>query len=117
MPTAASRSFSFQPELGQHRLAVPADGSLGSFRRLRQRVGRTRQQLPAAVLLLPDLEDADLGICYLAVEFTFRHPQVTHYGVVASDRDCELGKINRLDDSLSRHDPVDEFGLVFDPSA
>jgi hypothetical protein len=40
---------------------------------------------------------------------------MTHYGVVANDRDCEVGKINRLDDSLSRHDPVDEFGLVLQP--
>src|SRR4029077_16575277 len=40
---------------------------------------------------------------------------MTHYGVVAGDRDGEVGKINRLDDSLSRHDPVDEFGLVLNP--
>jgi hypothetical protein len=70
--------------------------SLGSFRRLRQLVGSTREQLSAAVLLLPDLKDADLGVGDFAVEFAFRHPQVTHYGVVAGDRDCELGKLNRL---------------------
>src|ERR1700730_1203221 len=40
---------------------------------------------------------------------------MTHYGVVASDRNGEVWKINRLYDTLSRHDPVDEFGFVFDP--
>src|SRR6202045_5309460 len=40
---------------------------------------------------------------------------MTHYGVVANDRDCEVWEINRLNDSLSRHDRVDEFGLVFEP--
>jgi len=39
---------------------------------------------------------------------------MTHYCVVANDRDCEVWKIKRLDDSLSRDDRVDEFGLVFE---
>src|SRR5580693_10476834 len=39
---------------------------------------------------------------------------MTHYGVVAYNRDCEFWKIKRLEDSLSRHDRVDEFDLVFE---
>ena len=64
----------------------------GFRRRLRQPEGRTCQQLPAAVLFLPDLQDADLGVGDFAVEFAFRHPQMTRYDVVANDRDCEVRK-------------------------
>src|SRR6516164_6137043 len=39
---------------------------------------------------------------------------MAHYGVVANDRDCEVWKVKRLEDSLSRHDRIDEFGLVFE---
>src|SRR6202023_2808230 len=92
----------------------PGPSPLGFLRRLRQPVGGTRQQLPAAVLLLPDLQDARLGVGDFAVEVALRHPQMTHYSVVANDRDCEVEKINRFANSLSRHDPVNEFGLVFD---
>src|SRR5271166_7136928 len=95
------------------RVACQLEGFLYDLRRLRQPEGRTRQQLPAAVLLLPDLQDADLGVGNFAIEFAFRHPQMTHYSVVANDRDCEVWKIKRLEDILSRHDRVDEFGLVF----
>ena len=35
--------------------------------------GRAHQLLPTAVLLLPDLQDADLGVGNFAVEFAFRH--------------------------------------------
>src|SRR3984893_12464174 len=38
----------------------------------------------------------------------------THYGVITNNRDCEVWKIKRLEDSLSRHDRVDEFGPVFE---
>src|SRR5437660_10221002 len=105
------------PEPSNAKLAGSgtAPATLGFFYRLRQLEGRTRQQLPAAVLLQPGLQDADLGVCKFAVEFAFRHPQMTHYSVVANDRDCEVWKIKRLEDSLSRHDRVDEFCLVFEP--
>src|SRR5205807_5222193 len=113
----AAKAKPSMPEPSNAKLAGSgtAPTTLGFFHRLRQLEGRTRQQLPAAVLLQPDLQDADLGVGNFAVEFAFRHPQMTHYGVVANDCDCEVWKINRLDDSLSRHDPVDEFGLVFEP--
>jgi len=93
------------PEPSNAKLAGSgtAPTTLGFFYRLRQLEGRTRQQLPAAVLLQPDLQDADLGVGNFAVEFAFRHPQMTHYGVVTNDRDCEVWKIKRLEDSLSRH--------------
>ena len=37
------------------------------------------------------------GVGNFAVEFAFRHPQMTHYSVVANDRDCEVWKIKRLE--------------------
>jgi hypothetical protein len=39
---------------------------------------------------------------------------MTHYGVVANDRDCEFWEFKRLEDGLSGHDRVDEFDLVFE---
>src|SRR3984893_4399331 len=75
-----------------------------------------RQQLPAAVLFLPDLHDADFGIGDFAVELAFRDPKVSHDGVVPDDLDREFGPFERLEGGLSRHRPVDEFGLVLEPS-
>ena len=40
--------------------------------------------------------------------------EMTHYGVITNNRDCEIWKIKGLQDSLSRHDRVDKFGLVFE---
>src|ERR1700720_741671 len=113
----AAKAKPSMPEPSNAKLAGSgtAPTTLGFFYRLRQLEGRTRQQPPAAVLLQPDLQDADLGVGNFAVEFAFRHPQMTHYSVVANDRDCEVWKIKRLEDSLSRHDRVDEFCLVFEP--
>src|SRR6202035_5396971 len=108
----AAKAKPSMPEPSNAKLAGSgmAPTTLGFFYRLRQLEGRTRQQLPAAVLLQPDLQDGDLGVGNFAVEFAFRHPQMTHYGVVTNDRDCEVWQIKRLEDSLSRHDRVDEFG-------
>src|SRR5438105_12090534 len=82
------------PEPSNAKLAGSgtAPATLGFFYRLRQLEGGTRQQLPAAVLLLPDLQDADLGVGNFAVEFAFRHPQMTHYGVVATIATVRSGK-------------------------
>ena len=84
--------------------------------RRRQPPRRTRQQLPAAVLFLPDLHDADFGIGDFAVELAFRDPKVSHDGVVPDDLHGEFGPFERLEGGLSRHHPVDEFGLVLEPS-
>src|SRR5262249_24031597 len=84
-----------------------------SLSRRRQPPRRTRQQLPA-ILLLPDLEDADLGVGHLALELAFRHPQMTNHGDIADGLDREVGKLERLEGGLSRHHPVDEFGLVLE---
>jgi putative serine dehydratase-like protein len=82
----------------------------------RQPPRRSRQQLPSAVLFLPDLHDADFGIGDFAVELAFRDPKVSHDGVVPDDLDREFGPFERLEGGLSRHHPVDEFGLVLEPS-
>src|ERR1700737_3455167 len=75
-----SKAKPSMPEPSNAKLAGSgtAPTTLGFFYRLRQLEGRTRQQLPAAVLLQPDLQDADLGVGNFAVEFAFRHPQMTH---------------------------------------
>src|SRR5215469_9620694 len=78
----------------------------------RQPPRRTRQQLPAAVLFLPDLHDPDFGIGDFAVELAFRDPKMTHDGVVPDDLDRSFRPFERLEGSLSRHRPVDELGLV-----
>ena len=84
--------------------------------RRRQPPRRTRQQLPAAVLFLPDLHDADFGVGDLAVELAFRDPKVSHDGIVPDDLDRHVRPFERLEGALSRHHPVDEFGLVLEPS-
>src|SRR5712692_2386429 len=59
----AAKAKPSMPEPSNAKLAGSgtAPTTLGFFYRLRQLEGRTRQQLPAAVLLQPDLQDADLG--------------------------------------------------------
>jgi hypothetical protein len=52
----------------------------------------------------------------LAVELAFRDPKVSHDGVVSDDLDRHVGPFERLEGALSRHHPVDEFGLVLEPS-
>src|SRR5438045_8900990 len=106
----AAKAKPSMPEPSNAKLAGSgtAPATLGFFYRLRQLEGRTRQQLPAAVLLQPDLQDAGLGVCNFAVEFAFRHPQMTHYSVVANARDCAAGNIKRIAASLSLPDRVDK---------
>src|SRR6516162_11771702 len=82
----------------------------------RQPPRRTHRQLPAAVLFLPDLHDADFGVGDLAVELAFRDPKVSHDSVVPDDLHGELGPFERLEGGLSRHHPVDEFGLILEMS-
>jgi hypothetical protein len=53
----------------------------------RQPPRRTRQELPTAVLFLPDLHDADFGIGDFAVELAFRDPKMSHDGIVPDDLD------------------------------
>src|SRR4029434_5145106 len=57
---------------------------------LSRRLGRqpgtlTGQQFPGAALLLPDLQDRDLGIGRLAVGFAFRLPRVARDRIVADN--------------------------------
>lgn len=78
----------------------------------RQPPRRTRQELPTAVLFLPNLHDADFGIGDFAVELAFRDPKMSHDGIVPDDLDREFRPFERLEGSLSGHRPVDEFGLV-----
>jgi hypothetical protein len=60
--------------------------------RRRQPPRRTRQQLPAAVLFLPDLHDADFGVGDLAVELAFRDPKVSHDGIVPEELDRHVSR-------------------------
>src|SRR5207249_2723135 len=75
-----------------------------------------RQQLPAAVLLLPDLKGTDLGGSRLALEFGFGQVDVARDGGIADHCHLELGEGERLDDLLAGHHPVDELFLGLDPS-
>src|SRR6266705_3824204 len=75
-----------------------------------------RQQLPAAVLLLPDLKGADPGGSRLALEFGFGQVDVARDGGIADHRHLELGEGERLDDLLAGHHPGDELILGLDPS-
>src|SRR5881628_2002435 len=74
------------------------------------------QQLPAAVLLLPDLKGADPGGSRLALEFGFGQVDVARDGGIADHCHLELGEGERLDDLLAGHHPVDELFLGLDPS-
>src|SRR6266508_3072611 len=74
------------------------------------------QQLPAAVLLLPDLKGTDLGGSRLALEFGFGQVDLARDGGIADHCHLELGEGERLDDLLAGHHPVDELLLGLDPS-
>src|SRR5437763_7274822 len=76
-----------------------------------------RQQLPAAVLLCPDRQDADLRAGRLAVHLAFRDPEVAGNGVIPGNADLQFRKLDRFDGSLARHYAVDELGLVLHDSA
>src|SRR5947208_14070358 len=76
-----------------------------------------RQELPAAILLRPDRQDADLRAGRLAVHLAFRDQEMARDGVIAGDADLQFRKLHRLDGSLARHHAVDELGLVLHDSA
>src|SRR5881628_3928762 len=75
-----------------------------------------RQQLPAAVLLLPDLKGADPGGSRLALALGFGQVDVARDGGIADHCHLELGEGERLDGLLAGHHPVDELLLGLDPS-
>src|SRR5437764_2020292 len=49
-----------------------------------------RQKLPAAVLLLPDLQCADPGAVGLAVQFAFRNVEMAGNRTAADDRNLQF---------------------------
>src|SRR5215472_13944976 len=65
-----------------------------------QREPLPRQQLPGAVLLLPDLEDTDPRGRRLSVLLGLGKVDVASYGGVAGHGHLELGERERLDDRL-----------------
>src|SRR5207237_594976 len=74
-----------------------------------------RQELPAAVLLLPDLQRADPGAVGLAVQLAFRNVEVAGNRTAADDRNLQFREINRFDGRFAVHHAVDDLGLVLDP--
>jgi hypothetical protein len=67
-------------------------------------------------LLLPDLQDANLGAGGLAVGFAFGRPRMARDCSGADDGDRVIGQGERFDDRLSGHDAIDELGLVLHPA-
>src|SRR5438067_8209894 len=74
-----------------------------------------RQELPAAILLLPDLQRADPGAVGLAVQLAFRNVEVAGNRTAADDRNLQFREINRFDGRFAVHHAVDDLGLVLDP--
>src|SRR5262249_54961094 len=74
------------------------------------------QQFPVATLLLPDLQNADLGAGELTIGFAFGRPRMARDRIVADDSDGVTGQAERFDDPLSGHTPLDELGLVLPPA-
>src|SRR5206468_8235170 len=71
--------------------------------RRRQPESLPRQQLPSAVLLLPDLKGADPGGRRLTLELRVGQVDVAHDGGIADHRDLQLGEGERLDRLLTGH--------------
>src|SRR5258705_4374675 len=76
----------------------------------------TREQLPAPVLLLPDLKRADPGGRLLAVELGFGQVDVTRDGRIADHGHLQFREREGLDHLLAGHAPVDELLLGLDPA-
>src|SRR5215510_5382563 len=87
-----------------------------SLRRRRQSESLSRQELPASVLLLPDLKRADLRGGLLALELGLGQIDVAHHGGVADHGHLHFGEGERLDRLLARHHPGDELILGLDPT-
>ena len=84
------------------------------LRLLPQPVRGARQELRAAVLFLPDLHDADLGICDLALRLGLRDPKMPDDHGVPNHLHCHFGKVKRLDGRLPPMTPLYELGLVLE---
>src|SRR5882672_11459916 len=87
-----------------------------SLRRCGQPESLPRQQLPAAVLLLPHLEGADFRGRLLPFELGFGQIDMARDGGIADHRHLEFGERERLDGLLASHHPVDELLFGLDPS-
>src|SRR5437762_10991343 len=74
-----------------------------------------RQELPAAVLLLPDLQRADPGAVGLAVQFAFRNIEMAGNRTAADDRNLQFREINRFDGRFAVHHAIDDLGLALHP--
>src|SRR6516162_6191691 len=88
--------------------------SLGVVGALGQLKSLPRQELPASVLLLPDLQCANPDAGGLAVGFGFGRIDMARDRGIADHRDTELGKVERLDDCFPAYDAVDELGFRLD---
>src|SRR5205085_12532981 len=71
-----------------------------------------RQELPAAILLRPDRQNADLRAGRLAVDPAFRDPELARGGVLAGDADLHTRVLERLGGPLARPPAVAALGLV-----
>src|SRR5215831_10483310 len=95
------------------RIRVPTGDTahLFSARRHRCRSGLSRclwhpdtltgPQFPGAILLLPDLQDADLGAGALAVGLTFGRPRMACDRIVSDDGDGVIRQGEGFEDGFS----------------
>src|SRR5262245_16030680 len=77
----------------------------------------SRQKLPAAAVLHPDLHHADLGRARLSARFDFGGEDVAGDGVVADHGDAGVAERDRLEDRLLVGNGGDELGLGLDLAA
>src|SRR2546428_8703680 len=103
-------------EMAPQRSSRPGESRSAPHGLCRQPEPLPRQQLPAAVLLLPDLKGADPGGSRLALALGFGQVDVARDGGIADHCHLELGEGERLDDLLAGHHSVDELFLGLDPS-
>src|ERR1700750_1991103 len=82
---------------------------------LRQSIRGAREELPAAILFLPDLHDADLGVGDLALQFGLRDPKMPNDCGVADYLHRHVRKLERLDSCLPPHGPLYELGPSLAP--
>src|SRR5947207_4829425 len=63
-----------------------------------------RQELPAAILLLPDLQRADPGAVGLAVQLAFRNVEMAGNRTAADDRVFASMRLNQVDAAQSNRE-------------